>query len=87
MARIIGGLGISHTPSMGVEYDQGLARGWSPEWKVWFDGVQPVKAWLAEAAPDQVVVVYNDHLNHFEFDAYPTLAIGVTGHGQGGSAM
>ena len=77
MARIIGGLGISHTPSMGAEYDQGLASGWAPEWKVWFDGVQPVKAWLAQAAPDQVVIVYNDHLNHFEFDAYPTLAIGV----------
>ena len=77
MARIIGGLGISHTPSMGVEYDQGIARGWAPEWKAWFDGVQPVKAWLENAAPDQVVVVYNDHLNHFEFDAYPTLAIGV----------
>ena len=77
MARIIGGLGISHTPSMGVEYDNGLAHGWAPEWKTWFDGVQPVKAWLEAAAPDQIVVVYNDHLNHFEFDAYPTLAIGV----------
>ncbi len=77
MARIIGGLGISHTPSMGVEYDKGMAQGWAPEWKHWFDGVQPVKAWLEEARPDQLVVVYNDHLNHFHFDAYPTLAIGV----------
>ena len=77
MARIIGGLGISHTPSMGVAYDQGAVGAWAPEWKAWFDGVQPVKAWLKQAAPDQVVVVYNDHLNHFEFDAYPTLAIGV----------
>jgi hypothetical protein len=70
-------MGISHTPSMGVEYDRGLSRGWAPEWKVWFDGVQPVKAWLEALKPDQVVIVYNDHLNHFEFDAYPTLAIGV----------
>ena len=77
MARLIGGIGISHTPSMGVEYDRGLARGWAPEWEVWFDGTRPVKEWLAKAAPDQVVIVYNDHLNHFEFDAYPTLAIGV----------
>jgi protocatechuate 4,5-dioxygenase beta chain len=78
MARLIGGIGISHTPSMGVEYDRGLARGWAPEWQVWFDGTRPVKDWLAKAAPDQVVIVYNDHLNHFEFDAYPTLAIGVS---------
>jgi protocatechuate 4,5-dioxygenase, beta chain len=77
MARLIGGIGISHTPSMGVEYDRGQDRGWAPEWQVWFDGTRPVKEWLAKAAPDQVVIVYNDHLNHFEFDAYPTLAIGV----------
>ena len=77
MARIIGGIGISHTPSMGVEYDRGVATGWAAEWRVWFDGVQPVRQWLADARPDQVVVIYNDHLNHFEFDAYPTLAIGV----------
>ena len=77
MARIVGGLGISHTPSMGVEYDRGVAGSWAPEWKLWFDGVQPVKAWLKALRPDQVVIVYNDHLNHFEFDAYPTLAIGV----------
>ena len=77
MARIIGGIGISHTPSMGVEYDRGVAAGWAPEWRVWFDGVQPVREWLEQAKPDQVVVIYNDHLNHFEFDAYPTLAIGV----------
>jgi hypothetical protein len=77
MARIIGGIGVSHTPSMGVAFDQGMAKDWAPEWKLWFDGTRPVKQWLAEAAPDQVVIVYNDHLNHFHFDAYPTLAIGV----------
>lgn len=77
MAQLIGGIGISHTPSMGVEYDKGMAQGFSPEWQVWYDGTRPVKDWLKEAAPDQIVVVYNDHLNHFTFDAYPTLAIGV----------
>ena len=77
MARIVGGLGISHTPSMGVAYDEGVAGGWAPEWRLWFDGTRPVKDWLAAIAPDQVVIVYNDHLNHFQFDAYPTLAIGV----------
>jgi hypothetical protein len=77
LAKVIGGIGVSHTPSMGVEYDTGLSRGWAPEWRLWFDGTRPVKDWLAKAAPDQVVIVYNDHLNHFHFDAYPTLAIGV----------
>jgi hypothetical protein len=77
VARIIGGLGVSHTPSMGVAYDEGVSTGWAPEWKLWFDGTRPVREWLAKARPDQLVIVYNDHLNHFQFEAYPTLAIGV----------
>jgi aromatic ring-opening dioxygenase catalytic subunit (LigB family) len=77
MARVIGGFGVSHSPSMGYEYDKGLAGKFDPRWKIWYDGLQPVKRWLADAKPDQIVVVYNDHLNHFTFDAYPTLALGV----------
>ncbi|HWI85860.1 MAG TPA: class III extradiol dioxygenase family protein [Sphingomonas sp.] len=77
MARIVGGIGISHTPSMGMEFDRGMQSGFAPEWQRWFDGTRPVKQWLARMAPDQLLIVYNDHLNHFEFDAYPTLAIGV----------
>jgi protocatechuate 4,5-dioxygenase beta chain len=77
MAEIIGGIGISHTPSMGMEFDRGMAEGFSPEWLPWYEGTRPVKAWLQKAAPDRIVIIYNDHLNHFQFDAYPTLAIGV----------
>jgi hypothetical protein len=77
MARIVGGIGIAHTPSMGLEFDRGMREGFDPAWRPWFDGTRAVKQWLEEAAPDQIVVIYNDHLNHFEFDAYPTLAIGV----------
>ena len=77
MARIVGGIGISHSPSMGVEFDRGMTQGWDPRWKLWFDGLQPVKSWLEEMRPDHIVIVYNDHLNHFTFDAYPTFAAGV----------
>ena len=77
MARIVGGIGISHSPSMGLEYDRGLVNGFAPRWQVWFDGTRPVKSWLAELAPTLIVVVYNDHMSHFSFEAYPTLAIGV----------
>ena len=78
MARIVGGIGISHTPSMGMEYDKGMAQGaFAPHWQPWFDGTRPVKRWLADLKPDRIVVVYNDHLNQFTFDAYPTFAIGV----------
>ena len=36
-----------------------------------------MKSWLQEIRPDHIVIVYNDHLNHFTFDAYPTFAAGV----------
>lgn len=78
MAKVVGGFGISHSPSMGVEYDRGMVGTFDPRWKIWYDGLQPVKAWLADAKPDHIVIVYNDHLNHFSFDAYPTFAIGVS---------
>jgi protocatechuate 4,5-dioxygenase beta chain len=77
MAEVIGGIGISHTPSMGVEYDRGMDSGFDPAWAPWFEGTRPVKAWLEEVGPDRIVIIYNDHLNFFQFEAYPTLAIGV----------
>lgn len=79
MATVIGGIGISHTPSMGVEYDRGMASpdGFSARWRPWYDGTRRVEELLERLAPDHLVVVYNDHLNYFDLDNYPTLAIGV----------
>jgi hypothetical protein len=79
MARLIGGLGISHTPSMGGEYDRvGREQGAPlPNWQPWFDGTAEVRDVLATLAPDHLVVVYNDHLNHFDLDTLPALAIGI----------
>lgn len=77
MAKIIGGIGIAHTPSMGMEFDRGKAQGFDARWEPWFEGTRPVQQWLQELRPTQLIVIYNDHLNHFDFDAYPTLAIGV----------
>ena len=79
MAKVVGGMGISHTPSMGWEYDKGMANGgvFSPPWQPWYDGTRPIQKWLQRLAPDQIIIIYNDHLNHFSFEAYPTLAIGV----------
>jgi hypothetical protein len=78
MASIIGGIGISHTPSMGIEFDRGIVSGFSPRWAKWFDGTRPVNQWLKTTKPDRIVIIYNDHLNYFQFEAYPTLAIGVS---------
>ena len=79
MAIVVGGLGISHTPSMGLEYDRvhGDRHTPDPRWARWFEGSVHVKQALAELRPDHLVVVYNDHLNYFTLDQLPNLAVGV----------
>jgi hypothetical protein len=80
MSRIIGGIGIAHTPSMGYQYDKGVQSGFDPKWQLWYDGTKPVKQWLAERKPTHLVVIYNDHMNYFDLKAYPTFAIGMAPH-------
>ena len=75
MARIVGGIGASHAPSIAHAYDKGLQR--EALWAPLFAGYVPAKAWLAAAKPDLLIVLYNDHMNRFFFDAYPTFALGV----------
>jgi protocatechuate 4,5-dioxygenase beta chain len=75
MAKLIGGLGTSHVPSIGVALDRGLAE--TADWKPFFDGYLPAKDWVAEAKPDIAVVIFNDHGNSFFLDKVPTLALGV----------
>jgi len=78
MARIIAGIGISHSPGAIFAHDHG--HGTRDEWRGFFEPLERVRAWLRDAAPDMIVVVFNDHLNSFFFDAYPTLAMGVAPH-------
>jgi protocatechuate 4,5-dioxygenase beta chain len=73
--RIVGGIGSSHVPSIGVAYDQGRTQ--EPDWKPLFDAYGPVRDWLAARKPDIAIVVYNDHGGDFFFDKYPTFAVGA----------
>ncbi len=75
MAKIIGGIGTSHVPTIGVAYDKGKQN--DPAWKPMFDGYKPIAEWLAKEKPDAMVVVYNDHCSSFFFDFYPTFALGI----------
>lgn len=75
MAKIIGGLGTSHVPSIGVALDRGLAG--SDDWKPFFDGYDYAKDWMRKNKPDIAVVVFNDHGNSFFLDRVPTFAVGV----------
>lgn len=75
MARLIGGVGTSHIPSLGPIIDRGLTQ--TPEWKPFFDAYLPVRAWLARERPTLAVVVYNDHGGDFFLDKVPTFALGA----------
>lgn len=76
MATIIGGIGTSHVPTIGLAYDK--QRQNDPAWAPLFDGYKPVAKWLEEKQPDVLVFFYNDHANSFFFDCYPTFSIGVS---------
>lgn len=75
MAKIIGGIGTSHVPTIGVAYDKG--RGEDPAWAPLFQGFRPVADWLERERPDALVVFYNDHASQLFFDHYPTFALGM----------
>ena len=75
MARIIGGVGTTHVPSIGkaiAEHKQA-----DPYWNPFFAGFDPVHAWLARERPDVAVVFYNDHGLNFFLDKLPTFAVGA----------
>ncbi len=75
MGQIVGGVGSSHAPSFGPVFDKGQQK--DPTWAPLFDGYVPVREWLGSLRPDLFIVVYNDHMNRFFFDAYPTFALGA----------
>jgi protocatechuate 4,5-dioxygenase beta chain len=78
MGGIVGGVGLSHVPSIGPVVDRNRTQ--EPAWKPLFDAYIPVREWLARLKPDVAIVVYNDHAADFSFDKYPTFALGVAEH-------
>ena len=75
MARILGGIGSSHTPTIGFALDTKKQN--DPVWKPIFAGFEPVRKWLADKRPDVLFFVYNDHVTSFFFDHYSHFALGV----------
>lgn len=75
MAKLIGGVGTSHVPSIGAAIDRGATQ--DKDWKPFFDGYIPAKKWMADKKPDIAVVIFNDHGNSFFLDRVPTFAVGV----------
>ena len=76
MASILGGIGTSHVPTIGIAHDKGKQQ--DPDWAPLFKGYEPVAKWLAGKKPDVLVFAFNDHATTFLFDLYPTFALGVS---------
>ena len=75
MARIIGGLAVSHTPTIGfaVDHNKQEEAAWAPIFK----DFEPIKAWLEENKPDVLFYIFNDHVTSFFFDHYSAFCLGV----------
>lgn len=75
MAKILGGIATSHTPTIGFAHDTNKHE--DPVWKPIFEGYRPVQEWLAEKKPDVLLMIFNDHVTSFFFDHYSHFTLGV----------
>jgi gallate dioxygenase len=75
MARIIGAVACSHTPTIGFAFDKKKQH--DPVWAPIFEAFEPVQRWLAERRPDVLFFIYNDHVSAFFFDHYSAFSLGV----------
>jgi protocatechuate 4,5-dioxygenase beta chain len=75
MARIVGGIGTSHIPAIGLAMSRHECD--TPYWRDFFSAYLPVREWLAAVRPTVAIVVYNDHGLNFFLDKMPAFAIGA----------
>ncbi|MBL8663126.1 MAG: gallate dioxygenase [Candidatus Odyssella sp.] len=75
MARIIGGIAASHTPTIGFAFDKNKRN--DPVWAPIFEGFAPVRSWLETRKPDALFFIFNDHITSFFFDHYSAFALGI----------
>jgi gallate dioxygenase len=75
MARIVGAIASSHTPTIGFAYDKKKRD--DPVWAPIFEAFAPIERWLAEKKPQAMVYICNDHVTSFFFDHYSAFALGI----------
>jgi len=75
VAKIIAGISSSHVPAIGAAIDNKQTE--EPYWKRVFSGFEKSKKWMAEAKPDVVIAIYNDHASAFSVEMIPTFALGT----------
>lgn len=75
MARIIGGIGASHSPTIGFAKDTGKHN--DPAWKPIFDGFDAIRGWVHNKKIDVIFMIYNDHITSFFLDHYSAYVLGI----------
>lgn len=75
MAKIIGGIGASHSPTIGFAKDNKKDN--DPGWKPIFTGFHVVQEWVEKKNIDVLFMIFNDHITSFFFDHYSPFALGV----------
>ncbi|STS87170.1 protocatechuate 4,5-dioxygenase [Klebsiella variicola] len=75
MANILGGIAVSHTPTIGFAVDHHKQQ--DPAWSPIFQSFEPLQRWLEEKKPDALVYIFNDHVTAFFFDHYSTFTLGI----------
>jgi gallate dioxygenase len=75
MARIVGMIATSHTPTIGFAFDGKKQE--DAVWKPIFQAYEPIRAWLEEKQPDVLFMTYNDHITSFFFDHYSPFVLGI----------
>lgn len=75
MARIVGGIGASHSPTIGFAKDTGKHK--DPAWKPIFDGFDAIRAWVQAKQIDVIFLIYNDHITSFFLDHYSAFVLGI----------
>ena len=73
MATLVAAMATSHAPSLAGVTDRSADR----MTKAIFDGFDVLRRRLAEARPDCLIVISDDHLNTFSYRVLPPFAIGV----------
>jgi gallate dioxygenase len=75
MARVVGGIGASHSPTIGYAKDTGKQH--DPAWQPIFDGFDAIRAWVQSRKIDVLLTIYNDHVTSFFFDHYSAFVLGI----------
>ena len=75
MAKIIGALASSHTPTIGFAVDRDKRD--DPAWAPIFKHYEPLRQWIDDKKPDVMIFVFNDHVTSFFFDHCSHFALGI----------